>query len=69
MTKRPHIYAPFVPGPTQVAKYWRENYDLSYMIQRDWKTLASSLRGKIHVWVGSMDAYYLEYAAHIRTNS
>ena len=40
----------------KVAAHWREHYDLSHIIQRDWATLAAALRGKIHVWVGSMDA-------------
>jgi hypothetical protein len=43
----------------EVAEYWKQNSDLSYILKRDWAKLASSLRGKIHVWVGSMDAYYL----------
>jgi hypothetical protein len=42
-----------------VAAYWREHYDLSYIIGRDWATLASKLQGKIHVYVGSGDNYYL----------
>jgi len=43
----------------QVAAYWREHFDLSYIIQRDWPTLAPKLRGKIHLYVGSGDNYYL----------
>jgi hypothetical protein len=42
-----------------VAAYWREHYDLSYIIQRDWETLAGKLKGKIHIYVGSGDNYYL----------
>jgi hypothetical protein len=42
-----------------VAEYWREHYDLSYIIGRDWATLAPKLRGKIHVYVGNGDNYYL----------
>lgn len=42
-----------------VAGYWREHYDLSYIIQRDWSTLAPRLKGKIHIYVGSGDNYYL----------
>jgi hypothetical protein len=42
-----------------VAAYWREHYDLSYIIQRDWARLAPKLKGKIHVYVGSGDNYYL----------
>ena len=42
-----------------VAAYWREHYDLSYIIARDWGMLAPKLRGKIHIYVGSGDNYYL----------
>ena len=42
-----------------VASYWREHYDLSYIIQRDWSTLAPKLKGKIHLYVGNGDNYYL----------
>ena len=42
-----------------VAAYWREHYDLSYIIARDWATLAPKLKGKIHIYVGSGDNYYL----------
>ena len=31
-----------------VAAYWRENYDLTHIIERDWATLAPKLQGKIH---------------------
>lgn len=52
-----------------VAEYWRENYDLSHLIQRDWSTEnASLLQGKLHVWVGSMDAYYLDAAVFLTQN-
>lgn len=42
-----------------VAAYWREHYDLSARIARDWPTLAPKLEGKIHIYVGSGDNYYL----------
>jgi hypothetical protein len=42
-----------------VAAYWRENFDLSYIIARDWTALAPKLRGKIHIYVGTGDNYYL----------
>jgi hypothetical protein len=43
----------------KVAAYWREHFDLSYIIARDWATLAPKLKGKIHIYVGSGDNYYL----------
>jgi hypothetical protein len=42
-----------------VAAYWHEHYDLSNIIARDWATLAPKLKGKIHLYVGSGDNYYL----------
>jgi hypothetical protein len=42
-----------------VAAYWRDHFDLSYIIQRDWVTLEPKLKGKIHLYVGSGDNYYL----------
>jgi len=42
-----------------VAQYWREHFDLSHIIARDWGTLAPKLKGKIHVYVGTADTYYL----------
>jgi hypothetical protein len=42
-----------------VAAYWREHYDLSNIIARDWATLAPKLKGKIHLYVGNGDNYYL----------
>jgi hypothetical protein len=42
-----------------VAAYWREHYDLSNIVARDWATLAPKLKGKIHLYVGNGDNYYL----------
>jgi hypothetical protein len=43
----------------EVAAYWKEHFDLSAIIERDWKTLAPKLQGKIHIYVGSGDSFYL----------
>jgi hypothetical protein len=42
-----------------VAAYWREHFDLAHIIARDWARLAPKLQGKIHVYVGNGDNYYL----------
>ena len=42
-----------------VAEYWRDHYDLTHIIERDWATLAPKLQGKLHIYVGSADNYYL----------
>jgi len=48
-----------------VAEHWRENYDLRHILQRDWKTLAPKLQGKIHIYVGDMDNFYLNNAVYL----
>jgi hypothetical protein len=49
-----------------VAEHWRDNYDLSYILRRDWeKGLGAKLRGKIHIYVGDMDNYYLNNAVYL----
>ena len=48
-----------------VAEDWRENYDLRYILQRDWKTLGPKLKGKIHIYCGDMDNYYLNNAVYL----
>ena len=48
-----------------VAKYWRDNYDLRYILERDWATLGPKLKGKIHIYCGDMDNYYLNNAVYL----
>ncbi|MBP1606612.1 MAG: putative hydrolase of the alpha/beta superfamily protein [Acidobacteria bacterium] len=49
-----------------VAEYWREHYDLSHILRRDWdKGLGKKLEGKIHIYVGDMDNYYLNNAVYL----
>lgn len=49
----------------EVAKYWKEHYDLSAIMQRDWKTLGPKLAGKLHFYVGESDTWYLDRAVHL----
>lgn len=49
----------------EVAEYWRENFDLSYILKRDWKELGPKLKGKIHIYCGDMDNYYLNNAVYL----
>ncbi|PPK87100.1 hypothetical protein CLV84_0034 [Neolewinella xylanilytica] len=49
----------------EVAEYWRENYDLTHILQRDWSELAPDLRGKLNIYVGDMDNYYLNNAVYL----
>jgi hypothetical protein len=47
-----------------VAAHWKEHYDLAHILQRDWKTLGPKLRGKLRLYVGDMDNYYLNNAVY-----
>jgi hypothetical protein len=48
-----------------VADYWRENYDLGHILKRDWPKLGKKLQGKIHIYCGDMDNYYLNNAVYL----
>jgi hypothetical protein len=47
-----------------VAGYWREHYDLTARLQREWERIGPHLVGKIHVTMGTKDTFYLDAAAH-----
>jgi hypothetical protein len=46
----------------RVAAYWRDHYDLRAILEKDWATLGPKLQGKIHIYVGDDDSYYLDDA-------
>jgi hypothetical protein len=48
-----------------VAEYWRENYDLGYILKRDWAKLGPKLEGKLHIYVGEADNYFLNNAVYL----
>jgi hypothetical protein len=47
-----------------VALYWRDHYDLRYIMQRDWTKIGPKLTGKIHITSGTMDNGYLNNAVY-----
>ncbi|MBP6569572.1 MAG: hypothetical protein KA270_20520, partial [Saprospiraceae bacterium] len=49
----------------EVAAYWQENYDLSYIMKRDWPKIGNKLKGKIRIYCGDMDNYYLNNAVYL----
>ena len=49
----------------KIAAYWKEHYDLSNILQRDWATLGPKLRGKLRIYVGSADNYMLNDAVYL----
>ena len=50
---------------SSTAVYWKENYDLAYILKRDWPKLGEKLKGKIHIYCGDMDNYYLNNAVYL----
>ncbi len=48
-----------------VAEYWKENFDLRHILERDWVTLGPKLVGKLHIYVGDMDTFYLDSAVRL----
>jgi len=51
-----------------VAKEWRAKYDLSAYLGEKWQQIGHDLQGKLHVFVGSMDNFYLNVAAFLLQN-
>lgn len=50
----------------EVAKHWKENFDLVHIMKRDWtKGLGQKLEGKVNLYVGDMDNYYLNNAVYL----
>lgn len=45
----------------EVAKAW-EPYDIRLKLERNWAELGPKLQGKLHVWTGQIDTFYLEGA-------
>lgn len=48
-----------------VADYWREHYDLRYIMERDWEAIGPKLNGKINIYCGDMDNYYLNNSVYL----
>jgi hypothetical protein len=48
-----------------VAAHWKENYDLRNILERDWSTLGPKLQGKLHIYCGSADSYFLNNAVYL----
>jgi S-formylglutathione hydrolase FrmB len=50
------------------AKAW-EKYDIRLRLEREWATLGPRLQGKVHVWMGDLDTFYLDGAARLLRES
>jgi hypothetical protein len=47
-----------------VVEYWQKHYDIAYRVAQQWPRIGRDLRGKVHVYVGTADTFYLDGAAH-----
>lgn len=48
----------------EAALAWRA-YDIRLVLERDWERLKPALAGKIHIYMGSLDTFYLEGATRL----
>ena len=51
-----------------VAKSWRR-YDIRLILEQNWKSLGPKLAGKLHVYMGGEDTFYLEGATKLLQQS
>jgi Putative esterase len=47
----------------KAADHWKA-YDLRRILQENWTELAPKLKGKLHIWIGEADDYFLNNAVH-----
>ncbi len=52
----------------ETARAW-EAYDIRLVLERNWKTLGPKLAGKLHVFTGGLDTFYLEGAVRLLGDS
>jgi len=52
----------------KVAQAW-ELYDIRLVLERNWSTLSPKLRGKLHIYAGENDNFYLDGAARLLQES
>ncbi|WP_170110364.1 alpha/beta hydrolase-fold protein [Flavilitoribacter nigricans] len=45
----------------EVAEHWKK-YDMKILLQENWPELGPKLQGKIYIWMGDMDNFYLNPA-------
>jgi S-formylglutathione hydrolase FrmB len=47
-----------------VVSYWRSHYYIVERLNANWNSIGPDLKGKIHLFVGTDDTFYLDGAAH-----
>ncbi len=50
---------------SKVVSYWAAHYDLANIVERVWPDRGSLLKGRIHLFVGTADTFYLDGSAHL----
>ncbi|CAN5615961.1 alpha/beta hydrolase-fold protein [soil metagenome] len=50
------------------AKAW-EAFDVRKILENDWAVLGPKLKGKVHLWMGDVDTFYLDGAARLLKES
>jgi enterochelin esterase-like enzyme len=48
----------------EVVAYWHDHYDLAHIVETRWAGNGPLLKGRIHLFVGTADTFYLDGAAH-----
>ncbi len=48
----------------EVAQYWRENFEIRHYLETNWTEVGPSLVGKLHVYAGDMDNFYLNVGCY-----
>ncbi len=49
----------------EVVNYWKEHFDLRYYLEKNWPTIGPQLVGKLHIYTGDMDTFYLNNAVYL----
>lgn len=47
-----------------VAQYWKEHYEIRHYLETNWTEVGPKLVGKIHVYAGDMDNFYLNVGCY-----
>jgi hypothetical protein len=48
----------------EVAQYWKENFEIRHYLETNWTEVGPSLVGKLHVYAGDMDNFYLNVGCY-----
>lgn len=49
---------------SSIAEYWKQ-YDLHYYLEQNWERIGKKLVGKLHIYTGDMDTFYLNNAVKL----